>query len=122
MNLLNASISDCPVFAGLSDHVLWISGGTLTAARQLLNNECDIVMHWEGGRHHAHSDEASGFCYVNDIVVGILELQIKFNKILYVDIDVHHGDGVQNAFYSTSRVFTLSFHRHEIGFFPGISK
>jgi acetoin utilization deacetylase AcuC-like enzyme len=64
-------------------------------------------------------DQASGFCYVNDIVIGTLALLSHFDRVLYIDIDVHHGDGVEQAFYFTDKVFTLSFHNHGPGFFPG---
>ncbi len=72
-----------------------------------------------GGLHHAKKSEASGFCYINDIVLCILEL-LKFNsRVLYIDIDCHHGDGVEEAFYITDRVMTLSFHQFGEDFFPG---
>ena len=58
--------------------------------------------------HHAKKAEASGFCYVNDIVLAILELLKVFPRVLYVDIDIHHGDGVEEAFYLTDRVMTVS--------------
>ncbi|KAL6219706.1 hypothetical protein ACLB2K_007465 [Fragaria x ananassa] len=61
---------------------------------------------------------ASGFCYVNDIVLGILELLKVHRRVLYIDIDVHHGDGVEAAFYTTDRVMTVSFHKFG-NFFPG---
>jgi acetoin utilization deacetylase AcuC-like enzyme len=63
-------------------------------------------------------NQASGFCYFNDIVLAILELLKYYERILYIDIDVHHGDGVEQAFYSTNRVFTLSFHKYGKEFFP----
>jgi acetoin utilization deacetylase AcuC-like enzyme len=66
-------------------------------------------------------DEAAGFCYVNDIVLGILKLREKFNRVLYVDLDLHHGDGVEDAFSFTPRVMTVSFHKYASGFFPGKS-
>lgn len=69
--------------------------------------------------HHAKKFEASGFCYVNDIVIAILELLKYHPRVLYIDIDVHHGDGVQEAFYLTDRVMTVSFHRYGNMFFPG---
>lgn len=68
--------------------------------------------------HHAKKGEASGFCYVNDIVLGILELLRYHPRVLYIDIDVHHGDGVEEAFYTTDRVMTCSFHKYG-EFFPG---
>jgi len=71
------------------------------------------------GLHHARKSEASGFCYINDIVLAILELLKYHARVLYIDIDIHHGDGVQDAFYLTDRVMTVSFHKYGNGFFPG---
>lgn len=59
----------------------------------------DIAINWSGGLHHAKKREASGFCYVNDIVIGILELLKYHPRVLYIDIDIHHGDGVQVIAY-----------------------
>lgn len=78
----------------------------------------DICINWAGGLHHAKKQSASGFCYVNDIVLAILELLKYHQRVLYIDIDVHHGDGVEEAFYTTNRVMTVSFHRYG-DFFPG---
>uniref|UniRef100_A0A3Q2Z725 Histone deacetylase 8 n=1 Tax=Hippocampus comes TaxID=109280 RepID=A0A3Q2Z725_HIPCM len=64
-------------------------------------------------------DQASGFCYVNDAVLGILKLREKYDRVLYVDVDLHHGDGVEEAFSFTSKVMTVSFHKFSPGFFPG---
>ncbi|CAB1345569.1 unnamed protein product, partial [Coregonus sp. 'balchen'] len=64
-------------------------------------------------------DEASGFCYVNDAVLGILKLRGKYERVLYVDVDLHHGDGVEDAFSFTSKVMTVSLHKFSPGFFPG---
>ena len=66
-----------------------------------------------------HLLQASGFCYVNDIVLAILELLKYHNRVLYVDIDIHHGDGVEEAFLTTNRVMTVSFHKYGDNFFPG---
>ena len=66
-----------------------------------------------------HSLQASGFCYINDIVLAILELLKYHQRVLYVDIDVHHGDGVEEAFLTTDRVMTVSFHKFGGSFFPG---
>ena len=63
--------------------------------------------------------QASGFCYVNDIVLAVLELLKYHQRVLYVDIDVHHGDGVEEAFLTTDRVLTVSFHKFGNAFFPG---
>ena len=71
-----------------------------------------------GGRHHAKKSKADGFCYVNDIVLAILKLREKFSRILYVDLDVHHGDGVEQAFLYSKDVLCLSMHKFKPGFFP----
>ncbi|XP_041358111.1 histone deacetylase 3-like [Gigantopelta aegis] len=110
---------DCPVFDGLFDFCAMYTGASLEGAVKLNNDHCDIAINWSGGLHHAKKYEASGFCYVNDIVISILEL-LKYNsRVLYLDIDIHHGDGVQEAFYLTDRVMTCSFHKYGNFFFPG---
>ena len=81
-----------------------------------------IAINWAGGWHHAKRSEASGFCYLNDIVLGAQRLlsSPKFSgRLLYVDFDLHHGDGVEEAFAYTSRVVTFSVHHGAPGFFPG---
>ncbi|KAL1457219.1 hypothetical protein WDU94_001874 [Cyamophila willieti] len=113
-----ASGEDCPIFHGLYDFCSMYTGASLEGAIQLNNNCCDIAINWSGGLHHAKKSEASGFCYVNDIVIAILELLKYHPRVLYIDIDVHHGDGVQDAFYLTDRVMTVSFHKYGGGFFP----
>lgn len=75
-------------------------------------------INWSGGLHHAKQSEASGFCYINDCVLAILELLKTFQRVLYIDIDIHHGDGVEEAFYLTDRVMTCSFHKFK-DYFPG---
>ncbi|KHN81222.1 Histone deacetylase 1, partial [Toxocara canis] len=109
---------DCPVFDGLFEFCQLSSGGSLAAAVKLNKRKADIAINWMGGLHHAKKSEASGFCYSNDIVLGILELLKYHKRVLYVDIDVHHGDGVEEAFYTTDRVMTVSFHKYG-DFFPG---
>ncbi|KAF8321687.1 histone deacetylase [Clavulina sp. PMI_390] len=109
---------DCPVFDGLFDYCSISAGGSMEGAARLSRNKCDIAVNWAGGLHHAKKSEASGFCYVNDIVLGILELLRYHQRVLYIDIDVHHGDGVEEAFYTTDRVMTVSFHQYG-EFFPG---
>ncbi|KAJ6126094.1 hypothetical protein N7471_010587 [Penicillium samsonianum] len=109
---------DCPVFDGLFEFCGISAGGSMEGAARLNRNKCDVAVNWAGGLHHAKKSEASGFCYVNDIVLAILEL-LRFKKrVLYVDIDVHHGDGVEEAFYTTDRVMTVSFHKYG-EYFPG---
>ena len=98
------------------DHVL---GGSLAAAESLIKRECQVAINWGGGWHHGQRDEASGFCYVNDIVLAIQHLRQEFDRVLYVDLDVHHGDGVENAFSFSPKIFTFSIHKFEAGYFPG---
>ncbi|KIK71315.1 hypothetical protein GYMLUDRAFT_33456 [Collybiopsis luxurians FD-317 M1] len=109
---------DCPVFDGLFDYCSISAGGSMEGAARLSRDKCDIAVNWAGGLHHAKKSEASGFCYVNDIVLGILELLRYHKRVLYIDIDVHHGDGVEEAFYTTDRVMTVSFHKYG-EYFPG---
>ncbi|KAK3567654.1 hypothetical protein QTP86_020402 [Hemibagrus guttatus] len=110
---------DCPVVEGIFDYAAAVGGATLTAAQCLLDGKCEVAINWAGGWHHAKKDEASGFCYVNDAVLGILKLREKYERVLYVDVDLHHGDGVEDAFSFTSKVMTVSLHKFSPGFFPG---
>ncbi|KAM0932470.1 putative histone deacetylase [Dioscorea sansibarensis] len=110
-------LEDCPVIDRLYDFCLTYTGGSISAATGLNKHTCDIAINWSGGLHHAKCASASGFCYVNDIVLAVLELLKHHQRVLYVDIDVHHGDGVEEAFYTTDRVMTLSFHQRDL--FPG---
>ncbi|CAO1617920.1 unnamed protein product [Sympodiomycopsis kandeliae] len=109
---------DCPIFQGMFDFCKSYAGASLAAARKLTSNSTDIAINWSGGLHHAKKGEASGFCYVNDIVLAILQLLNYHPRVLYIDIDIHHGDGVQEAFYNSNRVMTVSFHKYGNDFFP----
>ncbi|GAA5837736.1 hypothetical protein JCM9279_006846 [Rhodotorula babjevae] len=110
---------DCPIFSDMYSYCRQYAGASLMAARKLVSGSTDIAVNWTGGLHHAKKSEASGFCYVNDIVLAILELLRTHARVLYIDIDIHHGDGVQEAFYNTNRVLTVSFHKYSPDFFPG---
>ena len=111
--------ADCPVFDGLYEYCQTYCGGSISGAARINQGSADIVLNWAGGMHHAKKGEASGFCYMNDIVLAILELLKVHPRVLYIDIDIHHGDGVEEAFYLTNRVMTLSFHQSGGNFFPG---
>lgn len=110
--------TDCPVFDGLFEFTQLYTGASLDGAVQLCLGQTDIAINWSGGLHHAKKSEASGFCYINDIVLAIVELLKVHARVLYIDIDVHHGDGVEEAFYTTDRVMTFSIHKYG-DFFPG---
>jgi histone deacetylase HOS2 len=101
------------------DYFTLYSGATLDATRNLISGQSDIAINWSGGLHHAHKGMGAGFCYINDIVLAIQQLLTVVPRVLYIDIDVHHGDGVEEAFHSTDRVLTLSFHKFAPNFFPG---
>lgn len=109
---------DCPVWDGLYEFCALSAGGSIEAAIKLNSGDSDIAINWGGGLHHAKKNEASGFCYVNDINLAILELLKYHTRVLYIDIDNHHGDGVEEAFYTTDRVMTVSFHKYG-EYFPG---
>jgi len=109
---------DCPVFHNIFELCQISAGGSISAAQKLNYGLADISINWAGGLHHARKDQASGFCYIADCVLGIMEL-LKFNpRVMYIDIDIHHGDGVEEAFYDTDRVLTVSFHKYGKDFFP----
>lgn len=111
---------DCPAMNNMYTFVKEVAGSTLTALNALHLGHVSIAINWFGGWHHGKKDEASGFCYVNDIVIGILWLLKQgYRRVLYIDFDLHHGDAVEDAFAHTDKVFTLSFHKYETGFFPG---
>ncbi|GFR43441.1 hypothetical protein Agub_g4523 [Astrephomene gubernaculifera] len=110
---------DCPIFDRMARYCGLYAGASLGAAARLNAGLAEVAINWAGGMHHAKKAEASGFCYVNDIVLAILELLKYHTRVLYVDIDVHHGDGVEEAFLTSDRVMTVSFHKFGDNFFPG---
>ncbi|MFQ5880920.1 MAG: acetoin utilization protein AcuC [Candidatus Methylomirabilales bacterium] len=110
---------DNPIFPGLSTWSALLAGASLQAARLLTSAETPCAFNIAGGLHHAASDRASGFCYINDAVVAIRHLIDQGLRVAYVDIDAHHGDGVQNAFYDTDQVLTISLHETGLTLFPG---
>jgi acetoin utilization protein AcuC len=110
---------DNPVFPGLWECAQLVAAGSLLAADLVLRGQADRVFHFAGGLHHAMPDRASGFCYVNDAVLAILRLRDKGLRVAYVDIDAHHGDGVQYAFYDDPDVLTISVHERGERLFPG---
>jgi acetoin utilization protein AcuC len=103
---------DNPILPGIFDWSLKVTGGTVAALNRILNGEALAAFNPLGGFHHARKGSAEGFCYINDIVIAIKDALIKFpeTKIAYLDIDAHHGNGVQDAFYDDPRVLFLSMH------------
>lgn len=111
---------DNPVFTGMHDSTALVVGSTLLAARKIAQGEARRAVNIAGGLHHAMRDHAAGFCVYNDCAVAISWLlDHGFKRIAYVDTDVHHGDGVQTAFYDDPRVLTISLHQHPFTLWPG---
>ena len=111
---------DNPVFEGMHDSSALIVGGSVQAAAAIARGEVDRAVNIAGGLHHAMADRASGFCVYNDAALAIMELlRLGAERVAYVDVDVHHGDGVQAAFYDDPRVLTVSLHESPNTLFPG---
>jgi len=111
--------TDCPAFRGVYGYSALAAGGTITGAEHIIQNRAHIAFNPSGGYHHAMPARASGFCYINDVVLGCMILAEAGKRVLYLDIDVHHGDGTQAAFYERSDVMTISFHQNPMTLFPG---
>jgi acetoin utilization protein AcuC len=110
---------DNPVFEGVFEWSRLVTGASLQAAELVDSGEVPIAFNISGGLHHALASRASGFCYMNDPVIVISSLLKKGRRVAYIDIDAHHGDGVQEAFYRTDKVLTISLHESGRYLFPG---
>lgn len=112
--------TDNPVFPGMFEASALIAGGSKLAAELLWRGAADHTVNIAGGLHHAMPGAAAGFCVLNDVVLAIRTLLAEgARRVAYVDIDVHHGDGVQAAFYDDPRVLTVSVHQDPRTLFPG---
>jgi acetoin utilization protein AcuC len=109
---------DNPVFKGVFAGSMLAAGASVQAARAV-HGGAAAAFNISGGLHHAMPSRASGFCYINDPAVAIMYLVKKGLKVAYVDIDAHHGDGVQHIFYETDKVLTVSLHEDGRYLFPG---
>lgn len=120
VDMLRAGLgtSDNPVFESMFQIALLASGGTYQGAMLLLNDVARVAFNPIGGFHHAGKEHAEGFCYINDIAITIADLIQKGLRIAYVDIDAHHGNGVQDAFYGTDKVLNISFHESGETLYP----
>jgi acetoin utilization protein AcuC len=111
---------DNPVFLGMHEASALVTGASVAAAEAVWTGRAEHAANISGGLHHALSDAASGFCVYNDPAVAIAWLlENGAERVAYVDIDVHHGDGVQAAFYDDPRVLTISLHESPRTLFPG---
>jgi len=115
--LYNLGNADNPIFPGMYTLSRMVVGGTVVGIREAIKGK--RVFHIGGGMHHARSNGASGFCYLNDIVVALKEAEEQGLRVLYIDIDAHHCDSVQDAFYSSRNILVVSFHQYGPNFYPG---
>ncbi len=110
---------DNPILPGMFQWSALVAGASLCAMRLVESGEVNRAFNISGGLHHAGPDRASGFCYINDAALIIADLCRRGHRVAYVDIDAHHGDGVQQAFYDTDQVLTISIHESGRTLFPG---
>ena len=115
----NFGPGDNPAYEGIYEAAVWSTGGSLTAVELLASGEVNAAFSISGGLHHAMPGYAYGFCVFNDPVIAIKALISRGMRVAYVDIDCHHGDGVQHAFYETDGVLTISLHESGAFLFPG---
>ncbi|PKV80784.1 acetoin utilization protein AcuC [Nocardia fluminea] len=117
--LYGLGTADNPVFPRMHEAASVIVGGTLAAAREIAAGRTRRAVSIGGGMHHAMPNSAAGFCVYNDAAIAISWLlDHGFDRIAYLDVDVHHGDGVQHAFYADPRVLTVSMHQHPATLWP----
>lgn len=109
---------DTPIFPGLFDYILLYSSATLTGVNLIMNENANVVFNLLGGFHHACRDFAEGFCYVNDVIMAIDTFLANGLRVAYIDIDAHHGNGVQDAFYQDDRVLCVSIHETGKSLYP----
>jgi len=110
---------DNPAFAGMHDAAAMVAGGSLRAIEAILRGDVEHAFHPGGGLHHAMRERASGFCIYNDPALAIARARRDGLRVLYVDLDVHHGDGVEALFRDDPGVLTISFHEDGRYLFPG---
>jgi acetoin utilization protein AcuC len=112
--------SDNPVFHGMDEAASLVVGGTIMAAEAVMSGQALHAFAPAGGLHHAHRARAAGFCIYNDPAAAIAAVRTQYGgRIAYVDVDAHHGDGVQEMFYADSQVLTISLHESGRYLFPG---
>ncbi|GAA0800388.1 acetoin utilization protein AcuC [Spirilliplanes yamanashiensis] len=112
--------TDNPIFEGMHAATAGVVGATVTAAEAVWRGEARRAVNLAGGLHHAMPSRASGFCVYNDVAVAIARLlALGAERVAYVDVDVHHGDGVQAVFWDDPRVLTVSLHESPLTLFPG---
>ena len=116
---MGLGLADNPAFAGMHDAAAAVVGGSLAAMEAILAGRTIHAHHPGGGLHHAMADRASGFCIYNDVALAVVRARTEGLRVLYVDLDVHHGDGVQALTCGDPGVLTLSLHESGRYLFPG---
>lgn len=119
MASFNFGPGDNPPYEGMYDAAMLSTGGSIRCVELLMDDGYDVAFNISGGLHHAMPSYAYGFCVFNDPVMAINELVRRGLRVAYVDIDCHHGDGVQYAYYDTDQVLTISLHESGQFLFPG---
>ena len=114
----NLGGDECPIFRGMFDYVLLYTSSTITGVNILTEENANVVFNPLGGFHHASRTHAEGFCYVNDALVAIDMLLARGFRVAYIDIDAHHGNGVQDAYYRDDRVLVVSLHQSGKTLYP----
>lgn len=109
---------DNPIFSGVYDYAALTSGATFIGAQMVASGEVQVAFNPLGGFHHASRNNAEGFCYVNDVAVTITHLLKEGLRVAFVDIDAHHGNGVQDAFYRDNRALVISLHETGRDIYP----
>ncbi|RXZ77050.1 acetoin utilization protein AcuC [Paenibacillaceae bacterium] len=111
---------DTPFFQGMHASAAAIAGGSIHAAEAVMSGQAEHAFHMAGGLHHAFPDRGAGFCIYNDAAIAIAQIRERYDaRVLYIDTDVHHGDGVQWIFYNDPNVCTYSIHETGKFLFPG---
>jgi acetoin utilization protein AcuC len=121
VEMLHAGLGreDNPLFRGMYQYALAATSATFEGAMMLHGGAARFAFNPFGGFHHAGRAHAEGFCYINDIAVAITELVNRGQRVAYIDIDAHHGNGVQDAFYGTNKVLKISLHESGETLYPG---
>jgi acetoin utilization protein AcuC len=110
---------DCPPFDDMHVVSASVAGGSIDAIDRILSGEVEHAFHPGGGLHHAMAARASGFCIYNDVALAVARARDAGHRVLYVDVDVHHGDGTQALFWDDPNVLTFSIHESGLSLFPG---
>lgn len=114
-----STAGDNPIYSGMYEAALLSAGASLVATNLALSGDVEVAFSISGGLHHAMPASASGFCIFNDPAIVINTLLNRGLRVVYLDIDAHHGDGVQHSFYDTDSVLTISLHESGQSLFPG---